>query len=56
MGGKDGNFKVVYRGEELEHFREGEWVFFLRYPLSASTKSGAVVKSQRKYLMSIVML
>jgi len=30
MGGKDSNFKVVYRGEELEHFREGEWVFFQR--------------------------
>ena len=30
MGGKDSNFRVVYRGEKLEHFREGEWVFFQR--------------------------
>lgn len=30
MGGKDSNFKMVYRSEPLEHFREGEWVFFQR--------------------------
>jgi len=30
MGGKDSNFRVVYRGEALENFREGEWVFFQR--------------------------
>jgi hypothetical protein len=30
MGGKDSNYKVVYRGETLEHIIEGEWVFFQR--------------------------
>ncbi|MGE9549905.1 hypothetical protein ACQPT2_01520 [Erwinia amylovora] len=30
MGGKDINFKVVYRGEQLENYQEGGWVFFQR--------------------------
>jgi hypothetical protein len=30
MGGKDSNYSVVYRGETLEYFKEGEWVFFQR--------------------------
>ncbi|WP_342753726.1 lF-82 [Pantoea sp. MBD-2R] len=30
MGGKDDNYKVVYRGESLLFTREGEWVFFQR--------------------------
>lgn len=30
MGGKDSNYQVIYRGEVLENFREGEWVFFQR--------------------------
>ncbi len=30
MGGKDSNFKVVYRGETLQNFIDGGWVFFQR--------------------------
>lgn len=30
MGVKDSNFQVVYRGEVLEHFKPGGWVFFQR--------------------------
>jgi len=30
MGGKDSNYQVVYRGEVLEHFKPGGWVFFQR--------------------------
>ncbi|WP_158780414.1 hypothetical protein [Pantoea sp. BAV 3049] len=30
MGGKDSNFKVVYRGEQLENYQAGGWVFFQR--------------------------
>lgn len=30
MGVKDSNFQIVYRGEVLEHFRPGGWVFFQR--------------------------
>lgn len=30
MGGKDKNYQVVYRGETLESFRDGGWVFFQR--------------------------
>lgn len=30
MGGKDINFKVVYRGEQLENYQEDGWVFFQR--------------------------
>lgn len=30
MGGKDLNYQVVYRGEELSPYREGGWVFFQR--------------------------
>jgi hypothetical protein len=30
MGGKDSNCSVVYRGETLEYFKEGEWLFFQR--------------------------
>lgn len=30
MGGKDSNYTVVYRGESLQHFSEGRWVFFQR--------------------------
>ena len=30
MGGKDLNFQVVYRGEVLEYYRPGGWVFFQR--------------------------
>lgn len=30
MGGKDSNYQVVYRGEMLDHFVEGGWVFFQR--------------------------
>ncbi len=30
MGGRDSNYQVIYRGESLENFREGEWVFFQR--------------------------
>lgn len=30
MGGKDSNYKVVYRGETLDRIVEGEWVFFQR--------------------------
>lgn len=30
MGGSDSNYQVIYRGESLENFREGEWVFFQR--------------------------
>ncbi len=30
MGGRDLNYQIVYRGEELEIFREGGWVFFQR--------------------------
>ena len=30
MGGKDSNYSVVYRHESLDHFIEGEWVFFQR--------------------------
>ena len=30
MGGKDANYQVVYRGEVLENYRPGGWVFFQR--------------------------
>lgn len=30
MGGKDANYQIVYRGESLKQFNEGEWVFFQR--------------------------
>ncbi|NQD64233.1 hypothetical protein HP459_22950 [Enterobacter sp. CM29] len=30
MGGKDSNYQVVYRGEKLERFIPGGWVFFQR--------------------------
>jgi len=30
MGVKDSNFQIVYRGEVLEHFKPGGWVFFQR--------------------------
>jgi len=30
MGGKDSNYQVVYRGETLEHYKPGGWVFFQR--------------------------
>ena len=30
MGGKDNNYQVVYRGEVLENFRDGGWVFLQR--------------------------
>ncbi|MCE6966082.1 hypothetical protein K6W81_19695 [Enterobacter sp. MW07] len=30
MGVKDSNFQVVYRGEVLERFTPGGWVFFQR--------------------------
>ncbi|EAZ5991673.1 hypothetical protein RLQ00_001639 [Salmonella enterica] len=30
MGGRDLNYQIVYRGEELERFIEGGWVFFQR--------------------------
>lgn len=30
MGVKDSNFQVVYRGEVLENFKPGGWVFFQR--------------------------
>lgn len=30
MGGKDSNYSVVYRGETLDNFIEGKWVFFQR--------------------------
>ncbi|MEB4674654.1 hypothetical protein MXL54_07730 [Enterobacteriaceae bacterium G50] len=30
MGVKDSSFQVVYRGEVLENFKPGGWVFFQR--------------------------
>lgn len=30
MGGKDSNYQVVYRGETLEQYKPGGWVFFQR--------------------------
>jgi len=30
MGGKDSKYQVVYRGEVLDHFKPGGWVFFQR--------------------------
>lgn len=30
MAGTDTNYQIVYRGESLPRFREGEWVFFQR--------------------------
>lgn len=30
MGGKDAKYQVIYRGEQLEHYHPGEWVFFQR--------------------------
>lgn len=30
MGGKDANYQIVYRNENLEFFHEGQWVFFQR--------------------------
>lgn len=30
MGVSDSKFQVVYRGEVLEHFKSGGWVFFQR--------------------------
>ena len=30
MGVKDGNYKIVYRGEVLERITEGGWVIFQR--------------------------
>ena len=30
MGNKDVNYQVVYRGESLEYFKDGQWVFFQR--------------------------
>lgn len=30
MGGKDSNYTVVYRGESLDQYIEGKWVFFQR--------------------------
>lgn len=30
MGGKDSNFQVVYRGQTLQHFKPGQYVFFQR--------------------------
>lgn len=30
MAGHDLNFQVVYRGETLEYYRPGGWVFFQR--------------------------
>lgn len=30
MGRKDDNYQIVYRNENLEYFRDGQWVFFQR--------------------------
>ncbi len=30
MGGKDSNYQIVYRGQCLERFEPGGWVFFQR--------------------------
>lgn len=30
MGGKDTNYQIVYRGDYLEYFHSGGWVFFQR--------------------------
>ncbi|WP_338463883.1 hypothetical protein [Franconibacter daqui] len=30
MGKSDSNFQVVYRGETLDSYRQGGWVFFQR--------------------------
>lgn len=30
MGGKDSNYQIVYRGEVLENYNPGGWVFFQR--------------------------
>ncbi|MFY0176219.1 hypothetical protein [Raoultella ornithinolytica] len=30
MGGKDANYQVVYRGETLQKFNPGQYVFFQR--------------------------
>ncbi len=30
MGGKDSNYQIVYRGEQLPIFKSGGWVFFQR--------------------------
>lgn len=30
MGGKDSNYQIVYRGQVLENYRRGGWVFFQR--------------------------
>ncbi|MGD8162340.1 hypothetical protein [Pantoea sp. FN0307] len=30
MGGKDANYQIVYRGESLDRFKNGKWVFFQR--------------------------
>lgn len=35
MGVSDSKFQVVYRGEVLEHFKPGGWVFFQRQKSAA---------------------
>ncbi|EGK3637220.1 hypothetical protein IOT25_004402 [Escherichia coli] len=30
MGGKDSSYQIVYRGETLENFKPGQYVFFQR--------------------------
>lgn len=30
MAGKDTNYQIVYRGDYLEYFHSGGWVFFQR--------------------------
>lgn len=30
MGGKDSSYQIVYRGETLQNFKPGQYVFFQR--------------------------
>ncbi len=30
MGGKDANYQIVHRGETLDVYHQGQWVFFQR--------------------------
>ncbi|MBP2156848.1 hypothetical protein [Erwinia rhapontici] len=30
MGGKDANYQIVHRGEKLDVYHSGQWVFFQR--------------------------
>ncbi|MGX9275933.1 hypothetical protein ACWXWK_23070 [Pantoea ananatis] len=30
MGGKDSFYRIVYHGQVLEHYKEGEFIFFQR--------------------------